>query len=922
MSIERENGVLWEGPCEIVVEHGAVVGESHLRIYGAGIELRDASAVSYLTRFFDESAVDEAFHNHTPNTTTIPFKKVILRADQSAADVIVIDCDSGRIEFRSIERAPLVKDLLQLLINIQTNTTTDSQKAIWSSYEETGISPLTLFECHDAFLRLKETVRMSPLNDDLKRVFFNDEQIYGAGLLQPPRNAFFYRPQRADGGSTRETLWRRKAVSLDKYRPDTKRVSAIVSITASFLCIEITDKSEDQTIMLYPLEYMLSFSMSTVSPAAVNIRLIDGNPSQANLSEVLVMCVDLQTRQTESEKRRVGLLFCETLVDTWLMKCYESADFGERRMGRNSLLNLLRRFHCHFASLDDAKEGFVRRKRFEQAMRPLLQSRDFGNYVFRGLTLGCDAGEPIVLFQTFLKGLGASVFGGVEQKLKFSFKLFDVNEDGTLDQREFVEALKLFHEINPFFLEQTQFPGSAADKQKHGVEEFAIKLFKQETERRTVVDMDEEEKLTFEQYKSCILNSTRDFGDVQLGSRLGSSGESKDSAIEEKKKGTPGASRFIFFGNEDFELASRILQGITTSVLGHDLTNPSEISTFRNTTYEVAQAAGTSSARRDTAAKLLASLQAARDVVRTFNLSKNGDEQTPPFFFTDYAPVLFRLLRLQFGIGRTEYLKSLGIDHMVFNLLFGSLCTLKQMSSTGSSGSIFFISHDERFIVKSLPKREFEVLLRILPDYVLHVYRHPDTLITQYCGLYSMSMNGKELHVVSMVNTFMNSNNIRQVYDLKGSTVNRSIGKKGRAKGGLVSMKDMDLNRVVHLRWDLRQRLLWQMRTDTAFLEQHGLIDYSLLIGFTTPRVNTDIPPESLLVNKALKSLKVSDKISKKSWTPSCCTRPNSSHGMKVTETDGLPDEYVSLFLFLFIFQQHTSGSNWCTRRAVLQNRM
>ena len=56
--------------------------------------------------------------------------------------------------------------------------------------------------------------------------------------------------------------------------------------------------------------------------------------------------------------------------------------------------------------------------------------------------------------------------------------------------------------------------------------------------------------------------------------------------------------------------------------------------------------------------------------------------------------------------------------------------------SSGKSGSFFFYSSDGRFMLKTIKKSEFDLLMKILPDYYDHLTKNPNTLITRYYGLY------------------------------------------------------------------------------------------------------------------------------------------------------------------------------------------
>jgi len=52
-----------------------------------------------------------------------------------------------------------------------------------------------------------------------------------------------------------------------------------------------------------------------------------------------------------------------------------------------------------------------------------------------------------------------------------------------------------------------------------------------------------------------------------------------------------------------------------------------------------------------------------------------------------------------------------------------SLCTnpLKEISNPGASGSIFYITEDDEFIIKTVQRKEAEFLQKLLPGYYMVV---------------------------------------------------------------------------------------------------------------------------------------------------------------------------------------------------------
>ncbi|CAK9157679.1 unnamed protein product [Ilex paraguariensis] len=85
------------------------------------------------------------------------------------------------------------------------------------------------------------------------------------------------------------------------------------------------------------------------------------------------------------------------------------------------------------------------------------------------------------------------------------------------------------------------------------------------------------------------------------------------------------------------------------------------------------------------------------------NFPREGSQLTPPhqsedFKWKDYCPMVFRNLRELFKINAADYMMSIcGND------------ALRELSSPGKSGSVFFLSQDDRFMIKTLRKSEVKV---------------------------------------------------------------------------------------------------------------------------------------------------------------------------------------------------------------------
>ncbi|KAE8773734.1 Phosphatidylinositol-4-phosphate 5-kinase 9 [Hordeum vulgare] len=207
------------------------------------------------------------------------------------------------------------------------------------------------------------------------------------------------------------------------------------------------------------------------------------------------------------------------------------------------------------------------------------------------------------------------------------------------------------------------------------------------------------------------------------------------------------------------------------------------------------------------------------------NFPTKGTRLTPAhravdFKWKDYCPVVFRNLREMFKIDTADYMVSIsGSD------------ALRELSSPGKSGSMFFLSQDDRFMIKTLRKSEVQVLLRMLRDYYRHVHTYDNTLVTKFFGLHRVKpSSGQKFRFVVMGNMFCTELRIHRRFDLKGSSLGRSTDKVKIDEN--TTLKDLDLNYSFYLEPSWRDALLKQIEIDSEFLKHQGIMDYSLLLGF------------------------------------------------------------------------------------------
>lgn len=229
-----------------------------------------------------------------------------------------------------------------------------------------------------------------------------------------------------------------------------------------------------------------------------------------------------------------------------------------------------------------------------------------------------------------------------------------------------------------------------------------------------------------------------------------------------------------------------------------------------------------------------------KEGVKNVAFPRRGSSTTPPhaapdFKWKDYSSTVFHKLRERFGIDASDYTLSICGDE-----------ALRELGSPGKSGSVFFLSHDDRFIIKTMRKHEMTHLRTMLPSYYKHVMSNPHTLMTKFFGLHRVKPSGgRKVRFIVMGNLFCTPLTLDRRFDLKGSTHGRFTPHSKPRESAI--LKDLDLDYVFRLEGDYRDKLMRQLAADCRLLEEMRVMDYSLLLGvhYRTPDGSFGRSPES-----------------------------------------------------------------------------
>jgi 1-phosphatidylinositol-4-phosphate 5-kinase len=213
-------------------------------------------------------------------------------------------------------------------------------------------------------------------------------------------------------------------------------------------------------------------------------------------------------------------------------------------------------------------------------------------------------------------------------------------------------------------------------------------------------------------------------------------------------------------------------------------------------------------------------------VVEEVDFPSNGSTYSPAhsyadFKFKSYAAAAFKHFREAFEIKAEDFLISLCDE------------PLRELSNPGASGSVFYLSHDDQYIIKTVQHKEANFLQKLLPGYYMNLVQNKRTLLPKFFGLYCYQSGGINIRFVVMNNLLPSGIVYHEKFDLKGSTYKRSASKHERAKP-LPTFKDLDFREMnptgYELDADKYKAVVEMVKKDCRLLESFKIMDYSMLV--------------------------------------------------------------------------------------------
>ena len=226
--------------------------------------------------------------------------------------------------------------------------------------------------------------------------------------------------------------------------------------------------------------------------------------------------------------------------------------------------------------------------------------------------------------------------------------------------------------------------------------------------------------------------------------------------------------------------------------------------------------------------------------VDIINFPRTGSSSTPPHHFKSfklkvYAPFGFKCIRRKIDLDEGDFINAL------------CQTELKDISNPGASGSVFYKTSNDKYIIKTVQHNEFEIFKTLLPGYTSNLLEnliHKNSMLPIFYGLYSFEYGERMnifrkpkpsfIRIVIMKNIFPSDISIHEKYDLKGSSYKRQANANERAKSH-PTYKDLDFLQkhpngifLDELYYDI---LISNIKQDCLILQSFGIMDYSLLLG-------------------------------------------------------------------------------------------
>ena len=193
---------------------------------------------------------------------------------------------------------------------------------------------------------------------------------------------------------------------------------------------------------------------------------------------------------------------------------------------------------------------------------------------------------------------------------------------------------------------------------------------------------------------------------------------------------------------------------------------------------------------------------------------------------TEYFPEKFKMMK-------RSYTDDDILDSLVSPYNYQKLISLIKEEG-GRSGAFIFLTHDQRFLIKTISQADTKCFLSImLTKYLERIENFPDSKLVRILGVFKI--NPMKQNLIIMENLLVNKQDC-VIFDLKGSKVARLVKGIEDPKNPPLGCILKDINfmlydRKIELDEDSKQRIVKTLAMDFSVLRECGIVDYSILLG-------------------------------------------------------------------------------------------
>jgi hypothetical protein len=261
-----------------------------------------------------------------------------------------------------------------------------------------------------------------------------------------------------------------------------------------------------------------------------------------------------------------------------------------------------------------------------------------------------------------------------------------------------------------------------------------------------------------------------------------------------------------------------------------DINSPSSLLAFALTSHEFVTKFAQGCNARDVTALMNGELFPEED----FGVLLNARSPPFPFAFREkveseyasFSPTVSVTLFFP-----TEFCCMMSLaGHSVREVIASLMFCQRSHFAGGKSDARFFVTRDNRFLIKTVHTIEMSLLGSFLPDYFAYTLAHRKTLLVKLLSVFTVDVQSQEtsysFNCIVMENLRFGFPDA-QAYDFKGSTRNRKGESESVRLDGNYRTEGVANQLCLTMRE--KREFLRNLERDVAFLADHKVMDYSLV---------------------------------------------------------------------------------------------